>query len=291
VLQLTHAVGFGLVTAAVLALGAAGATLQLGITNFANFAYGDFLTFGAYITYAGHTQGLTLALAALVGATSTAILAVVLNLAIFNVFSKRGVRVLTMLIVGVGVSFIVQQAILMIWGSGARTYGLAVENALHIGPFLLTPANLVTIGAAALVLVLLSLGLRYTRFGKSLRAMSNNSSLAEACGINTNRITNWVWAISGFLGGLAGVGLVMQVGSMSPTVGFGSLFLVYAAVILGGAGHPLGAMIGALVMGLTEQVSGSYLVGGWNVAIVFGVLVAVVLLRPQGIFASRGRIA
>jgi len=179
----------------------------------------------------------------------------------------------------------------MVWGSGARSYGFPTENALHVGPFLLTPINLVIIAVAAAILILLHLALRYTKFGKALRAMSNNGALAAACGINTGRVTNLVWAIAGFLAGLAGVGLVLQVGSITPTVGFSALFLVYAAVILGGVGHPLGAMIGALLMGIVEQVSGSYIPGAWNQAIAFGVLVIVLLFRPQGLFVARGRMA
>jgi neutral amino acid transport system permease protein len=289
--QLTHAIGFGLVTAAILALAAAGATLQLSITNYANFAYGDYMTFGAFAAYTAHVQHVPLPLAAILGGAATGILAVAVNIGIFNVFVKRGAPVLRMLIVAIGVSLVLQNGILMAWGSSPRNYGLPTENALHIGPFLLTPVDLLIIGGAAGILLLLHFVLRYTKFGKSLRAMSNNRPLAAACGMNTGRMTNWVWAIAGFLAGLAGVGLVIQVGSITPTVGFGALFLVYAAVILGGVGYPLGAMIGAVVMGVVEQVSGAYIPGGWNQAIAFGVLVVVLLFRPQGLFVARGRMA
>jgi len=108
--QLTHAIGFGLVTAAVLALAAAGATLQLGITNFANLAYGEFMTFGAYIAYVGYVRGVPLPVAAILGAVAMGLLAVVLNLGIFSPFVKRRPRVLTMLIVSIGVSLVLQTA-------------------------------------------------------------------------------------------------------------------------------------------------------------------------------------
>jgi branched-subunit amino acid ABC-type transport system permease component len=285
----THAVGFGFVTSAVIALAAVGLALQVGVTNFVNFAYGDYMTFGAYVAYSADIVGAPFVVAALVGAGATGLLGVASNLAVFKQFIRRRARLVTLLIVTVGLSLAVQNVVIMVWGPGPKRYSLPAFSAMYLGPFVLTPVDLGIMSTAAVLLVALHLMLQYTKFGKALRATSNNPDLALACGINTWRLANWVWLISGCLAGLAGIGLTLELGVLQPTNGFNELFLIFAAIILGGIGRPYGAMLGALVIGLTTEVAGAYVASGYNTAISFAVLVAVLLMRPQGIFATRGK--
>jgi branched-subunit amino acid ABC-type transport system permease component len=284
-----EAVGFGLVTAAVIAMGAVGLTLQVGVTNFVNFAYGDFVTFGAYVTYAVNAAGGPFFIAVLCGGLATGLLALLCNLVIFRSFVEQKARVITLVIVTLGLSFIVQNAVIVIWGTGAYTYTVDIGNALHLGPFVLTPGDLAIIGGGTLLLILLHLLLQYTRFGKSLRATSDNPDLALACGIDTGRLINWTWVISGFFASVAGVALVLETNTLRPTVGFSELFLFFAAVILGGMGRPYGAMLGALIIGVATEVSGMYVDAAYKSAIAFAILVLVLLLRPEGIFAAKGK--
>jgi branched-subunit amino acid ABC-type transport system permease component len=270
-------------------MGAVGLTIQVGVTNFINFAYGDFATFGAYVTYAVNAAGGSFPVAILCGGLATGVLALLCNLVIFRSFVSQKARVITLVIVTVGLSFIVQNGVTVIWGTGAYRYSVTIGNALHIGPFIFTPGDLAIIGGAALLLVGLHALLQFTRFGKSLRATSDNPDLALACGIDTARLTNWTWVISGFFASVAGVALVLETNTLRPTVGYDELFLFFAAVILGGLGRPYGAMLGALIIGVATEVSGMYLDAAYKSAIAFAILVLVLLFRPEGIFAAKGK--
>jgi len=286
---LFESIGFGLVTASVIALAAVGLSLQVSVTNYINFAYGDFMTFGAYVAYSVGAAGVNFFLAAAVGGAVTGLLGLAANLAVFRSFIERKARLITLLVVTLGVSLILQNAIVVIWGTGAYRYPIRMGNALHLGPFILTPGAIILILLAALLMFGLHLFLQYTRFGKAFRAVSNNNDLALASGIDVNRVVNWTWVVSGFFAGIAGVGLVLETNTLRPVVGFNELFLVFAAIIMGGIGRPYGAMLGALAIGLATEVSGMFVDSAYKSAIAFGILVAVLVLRPQGIFASRGR--
>jgi branched-chain amino acid transport system permease protein len=137
-------------------------------------------------------------------------------------------------------------------------------------------------------LLLLESGLRWTKVGKALRAMSDNRDLAAASGINIRKLTNLTWMVSGAMLGVAGVILVMQIGTVNPTTGEAYLFLLMAPVVMGGFGKPIGTMVGALVMGMVLELSSSYVNAAYADAFAFGVLILVLLIRPNGIFSSQG---
>ncbi|MDA8103724.1 MAG: branched-chain amino acid ABC transporter permease [Nitrospiraceae bacterium] len=286
-----EAIGFGLVTAAVVALAAVGLALQVSVTNFINFAYGDFMTFGAYSAYAANSAGLNFFAAVVVGGVATALLGVLANLAVFRPFVRRKARVITLLISTIGLSFIVQNAIVIIWGTGAERYTVSIGNAHRVGPFLWTTGDLVIMGTAFVLLFGLHLMLRYTRFGKSLRATSNNPELALASGIDTGRVVNYTWLIAGFFAAVAGVALAMELNTLRPVLGFNELFVVFGAIILGGIGRPYGAMLGALIIGILTEVSGAYLNPAYKGSIAFAVVVILLLVRPQGLLAAKGKSA
>lgn len=288
---LIESIGFGLVTAAIIGLAAVGLSLQVGVTNYINFAYGDVMTLGAYLAYVLNSRGVPILAAAATAGIATAVIMVVANRFVFEPFVRRQSRLLTLLIVTLGVSFIIQNGIILIWGAGAYRYNLGAVTELNLGPLRWTTTDVVIMGLALLLLVALHFALQKTTLGKALRATSNNSSLARVCGINTWSVAAWTWAISGFFAAIAGVALVAEVDTLRPTVGFNELFLVFGAIILGGIGRPYGALAGALVIGIVTGVSGFYVTGGYETAIAFAILVAVLLLRPQGIFTARGRSA
>jgi branched-subunit amino acid ABC-type transport system permease component len=273
----------------VLALAAVAVSLQVSVTNFINFAYGDFMTFGAYIAWTTARAGVPFFVAVLIGGIATGVLGIVANIVIFRPFMRRRVRPVTLLIAGVGLSFIVQNGITIIWGSEPVRFNVTLGNSFHIGPLVLTPGDVVTIGAAVVLLILLHAMLTYTKFGKSLRATSNNVDLAKACGIDSDRVISITWFIAGVLTAVAGVGLVLQESTLDPTTGFTELFVIFGAVILGGIGRPYGAMLGALVVGILTEVSGSYVDSAYKTSIAFGVVIVLLLFRPQGLFAAAGK--
>ncbi len=287
---LLQSAGFGIVTGSVLAIAAVGATVQTGLTNFVNFAYGDFMTLGAYIGLIALTWLHWGLLAALVCAGAvTAGFALVVNRVVFRPFMKRKARVVTMTVVTVGLSLVISGGLEIIFGANLQTYGLSVTHVLTIGPFLLTLEQVGIIVCALLVLLALEVGLYRTKVGKGLRAMSQNGDLAAASAINVKALTNVAWALSGALAGIAGVVLVIQVGVLTPSTGNSYLFLVMAPVIIGGIGRPLGTIIAALALGLLLAIASAYTDAAYAEALAFAVLIVVLLVRPSGIFAMAGR--
>jgi branched-subunit amino acid ABC-type transport system permease component len=282
-------IGFGLATAAIIALAAVAVSLQVSVTNFVNFAYGDYLTFGAYIAWVFNHAGVNLALAIVLSCALTGLMAVVVNQIVFKPFMDRKVRPTTLLIAGIGVSFILQNVIILAWGPSPQRFAVGLGRSIHLGPFRETPGDLVFVGGSAALLILLHLLLSRTKFGRSQRATSNNTDLAQACGINTGRVITYTWFISGVLTALAGVALVLEVGSLSPTTGFDELFIIFGAVILGGLGRPYGAMLGAVVIGIVTEVSGLYINAAYKSSLAFLVVIVILLLRPQGILPTAGK--
>lgn len=282
--------GFGLITASILAIASVGLSLQFGITNYINFAYGDLLTFGVYTAFVVNQRlGLNIWIGLVVAVILTAILAWLINLFILRPFTDRGTSPIIMLVVTLGVSLILQNVILAIFSEQFQNYTMSTGNPLSIGPFLFTPLQLGIIALAIVTMLAIHALLRYTRLGKAMRAVSDSPELARVSGINTRRIVNAVWLLAGGLGGLSGVVLAFNVASFTPTVGFGFLFVIFAAVILGGIGSPYGAIAGALVVGIATEVSAAFISSEYKTAIALAILIIALLIRPQGIFASRGR--
>lgn len=288
--HLLQAIGFGLATSSIVALAAVAVSLQVSVTNFFNFAFGDFMSFGAYIAWTANNEGLNFYLSVLLGGVAVGLLGMAANYLVFRPFMRRGVRPVTLLIAGVGLSFVVQNALILIWTASPRRFTLNLGAAIQLGPFLLTPGDLIMIGASAALLLLLHLMLTYTKFGKALRATSNNIDLARSCGIDSDRVISVTWFIAGLLTALAGVGLVLQESTLSPTTGFTELFIIFGAVILGGIGRPYGAMLGALIVGVLTEIAGAYMNAAYKTSIAFGVVVVLLLFRPQGLIKARGLI-
>lgn len=287
---LLNSVGFGLVTASVVAIGAVGLTLQFGITNFVNFAYGELLTLGAYVGYfVTVVLHLNLVLALMAALVVTGIAAVVLNEVVFAPFVRRKAQLFVMLIVTIGVSLILQNLYQLAFGTNFYRYGTSGNTSHTIGPFIFTTTQLLIIGLAVLALGALQALLRYTKLGKSMRAMSDSADLAEASGLNTRMITRAAWFLSGGLAGIGGVALAMNVYTVTPDLGNLFVFVLFAAVILGGIGNPIGAMLAAIVIGLAMEVSGAYINSAYKTAVAFAILIIVLLVRPSGIFAMKGK--
>ncbi|HEY8325770.1 MAG TPA: branched-chain amino acid ABC transporter permease [Ktedonobacterales bacterium] len=285
-----HALGFGLVTASILALASVALTLQFGVTNYVNFAHGELLTFGAYFAWLANSHyGWNIWIALLVGAILTGVLAVIINLIVLQPFTKKGYPVLFMLVVTFGLSLILSNVLLATFGADFQRYTVPPDTQYNIGPFLLTASQLIIIGIAIVTMIGLHVLLNYTKLGKAMRAMSDNPALARNCGIDTELVTNFTWLLTGFLAGLAGVVLALNISSFQPAFGGDFLFVIFAAVILGGIGRPYGAMAGALVIGVVTEIAAIPLSSDYKNDAAFAILVLVLLFRPQGIFASEGK--
>ncbi|MHB1576111.1 MAG: branched-chain amino acid ABC transporter permease [Candidatus Dormibacteria bacterium] len=285
-----QSVGFGLVTASVLAVAAVGLTLQFGVTNYINFAYGTYLLLGGYLTWTLSAKAhLNFIVAALLACLLMGAIAVVIARTVMQHFVSRQAPLFYLLIVTFGLSLVISNVIEAIWGPGFQTYNIAVGSPLNLGPFSLTPNQLIIMGVAVAAMLAIHLMLTRTVLGKAMRAMSDNKDLAQVSGINTDQITMVTWFVTGCLAGLAGVALTVTTVSFGPASGSNFLFVIFAAVILGGIGKPYGAMLGALILGIITEVSAVLVSAAYKDDIAFVALIVVLLLRPQGLIASRGR--
>jgi branched-subunit amino acid ABC-type transport system permease component len=280
------AIGFGIVTASILAVAGVGFTLQFGVTNILNLAYGDIMTAAAFVAYLVTSAGLSVWLALVAGAVFGSVFSVLLNRCIYTPFVRRGTRLFGMIIVTIAVSLIVQNGLLAIFGANFFSLKMPRPTSVHIAGMAFTTVQLAIIAIAAVAMLLIHLLLRYTKLGKAMRATAADPDLARNCGIATDRVIDLAWAISGALCGLAGVILVMNVTAFTDTTGAQFLIPIVAVAVLGGIGQPYGAMLGALVIGITTEVAAAIFSPEYKDVVAFVILVIVLLARPQGILSE-----
>jgi branched-chain amino acid transport system permease protein/neutral amino acid transport system permease protein len=217
------------------------------------------------------------------------VVAVLLNQFLLKPFTKKGVPLLFLLVVTFGLSLFLSNLILAIWGPNFKSLAIPRETPHAIGPFLFTTSQLAIIAIAVVAMGGIHLLLTRTEIGKAMRAMSDSTDLAQVSGIDTDRITAFTWLLSGCLAGLAGIVLVVNITSFQPSVGGEFLFVIFAAVILGGVGSPYGAMLGALVIGLATEISAVVINSAYKNDVAFALLILTLLLRPQGIMRMAGK--
>lgn len=289
--QLFLAIGFGLVVASVLALSAVGLSLQFGITNYINFAYGDFMAAGAYIAWSLNTGPMHLNIwaAMICGALAVGVLAVLLNRFLLAPFAVRFQKLFYILIVTFGLSLILLNLVSTVWGTEVVRYEIPDQSPTQVGPFLFTTDQLVVIAIALAAMAGIHFMLTRTRLGKSMRAMSDNAELATTSGIDTKRITTLTWFLSGCLAGIGGTVLGITQASLTPGSGETFLFVIFAAVIVGGVGSIYGAMAGAVIVGLATEVSALFVDPSYKLDTAFVILILALLIRPTGIFARPGK--
>ncbi|MGH3051002.1 MAG: branched-chain amino acid ABC transporter permease [Gaiellaceae bacterium] len=283
-------VGFGFVTASVLAVSAVGLSLQFGITNYINFAFGDFMALGGFFAYVLNAQvfHLNIWIALVLGSAGMGTLAVLINQLILAPFARRFRNTHYVLIVTFGLSLILLNTEYSIWGAQVRFFNMPITTALNIGPLRLTRNQLVVMGIAVALMLAMHTMLKTTRLGKSMRAMSDNTTLAMTSGIDTRRITTITWFLSGSLAGIAGTILGISEGNLTPASGELFLFVIFAAVIVGGVGSIYGAMAGAVLIGLATEISAAFINPAYKLDIAFVILIAALLIRPSGLFARPG---
>lgn len=288
---LIAAFGFGLVSMSVIALAAVGFTMQFGITNMINLAYGEVMITSAFVAYYLNQARVSVWIAMLGGAAFGAVFSFLINRFVYTPFQRKGTALLGMVIVSLAVSLMIANGLLPIVGYFSVSYRERFSQLLRFGDIALTVNQIVIIVLAVVVMLAVHALLRYTRLGKAMRATAANPMLARNCGIPTQRVIDAVWLITGALCGLAGV--VAALDSDTFTISSGAVFLItaLAAAVLGGAGQPYGAMIGAVIIGLVTELSAAVWSPDYKQVVAFAILVLVMVLRPQGLLAKRGALA
>lgn len=280
-------IGFGLVTASVLAIASVGFTLQFGVTDVLNLAYGAIMIFGAYIAYAVNAAGASVWLGLIAAVVACSLISVLLNIGVYTPFQRRGTAPITMVIVSLGMTLIIEFGVQAVSGGTAVSYTMGNGPTLQGGGLDLTGVQIGIMVLAVLVMAGVHGLLRYTRLGKAMRATAANGSLARNCGIRTARVITITWALTGALCGLAGVVFAIDSGSFDATSTDLFLVLILAAVFLGGPGQAYGAMLGAVLIGLATEVSAAFIPADYKYVVAFVVLLAVLGLRPTGLLGAR----
>lgn len=288
----------GIILGATLALGAIGLTLTYNILRFANFAHGEFLTFGAYFalvfaslfvggqTLGPLTFGWGFLLAIVVAGVLTAGLALLLDALLYRELRKSDIAV-TLVIASFGASLMLRNIVVFAWGSQPEYYSRNIAIAREILPGVRLTANeIFVIVLTAVLMVALHLFLTRTKLGKAMRAVSDNPALARVTGINVQGVIRWTWIVGGSLAAVAGVlfGLTVQIG---PEMGFNLILPMFAAAILGGVGSIYGAVLGGLIIGLAESVSVPFIGAAYMPAVGFTLMFLILLVYPKGLLGER----
>jgi len=279
----------GLDLGLLLAVAAIGISLIFGTTGLNNFAHGEMVTLGALFTWLFYMEfKWPLLVAAAVTIFLTALSGWLQDSALWKPLRRRRLGLNQMMIVSIGFS-IVARYILLIFFDGDTKVLSSDFTPVAIGVINTTETTLWSMGISVVTLAGVAWFLTRTRIGKATRAVSDNSSLAAATGIDVERVIRIVWTLAGALTGLAGIlyGLQFQANWLT---GFAILLLLFAAVTLGGLGTALGATVGAMIIGMVVELSSLFIPVDLKYAASLAILIVVLLVRPQGVLGKKQRI-
>jgi branched-chain amino acid transport system permease protein/neutral amino acid transport system permease protein len=278
--------GFGLMTAAVLAIATVGFTMQFAVTNVLNLAYGSVMINSAFVAYYFNARGMNAWVTLVFGLVTGAVVSWALNRFVFTPFQRRNLAPITVVIVALGVDLVGTFGLQAIVGGGYVSFRLAPGQEYHILGMFLSGMQLVILAICAVVLGMIHWLLKYTRLGKAMRATSANPNLARNSGVKTQMVISTTWLISGALCGLAGTVFAMNTGVFEATSAQLYIVMLLAAMFLGGPGEPYGAMFGALTIGLATEISAAYISPQYKEVVAFLALLGMLTFRPYGIFGS-----
>lgn len=280
----------GFVSGSYYSIGAVGLTLLYGVLRLMNFAWGDYMTLGAYLTLPVSAVGAPFVIAAAAAMVGTGIAALILELIVWGPLRRRGGKTLQTILAGIGVAFIIRYMIQIIASPELRSLGVNVTSSFEFLGLRIGRTQLLVFFIGYGVLAGLALALKYTWTGKQLRALSDSRDLAGATGLDTARLTFITQFAAGVLAGLAGVLLGAVLGGITPQLGFTVLLYIFAAVIMGGVGSVFGALAAGLILGLVGEWSKIVFGPQWQLTVGFVALIIVMLIRPEGIFQIRASI-
>jgi branched-chain amino acid transport system permease protein len=273
----------GVIAGSIYALFAVGLTMVYGVFQFINFAHGELIAWGAYLIllFMRPPVCLPIYLAVLPALVATVVIGLAQDRYVYKplIHAKR----ITLLIASIGLSYLLRNAIRLIWGSDLMTYGISPSRGILFAGLSITPTQILMIGAAVFFLGALYLILTRTMLGKSLRAVADNMELAAIMGIDMKRVSLAVWVLASVFAGSGGILLALDT-NLEPVMGMANMIKAFAAVLLGGAGNVWGALLGGLFIGIAENVGVAFFSPGYKDFISFAVIVLLLLLRPKGIF-------
>ena len=278
----------GLSLGAIYALIALGYTMVYGIAKMLNFAHGDIIMVGAYailvtINANGHP---------LLGVVAAVVVCTVVGIVIEKVAYKplRGASPLAVLITAIGVSYLLQSIAQLIFKSKSQAVTISETHMVNIGSAERNLNTILTLVVGAVIMVALTLFVKYTKTGRAMQAVSEDRGAAQLMGVNVNKIIMITFAIGSALAACAGVFYLMQIPSVSPTLGSMPGIKAFAAAVIGGIGSIPGAMLGGVILGVVEKLALSVpVLAPYATAIEFALLIVILLVRPIGILGKKRR--
>lgn len=275
----------GLVLGSIYAVGAIGITMVFGIMRFAHLAHGDMATIGAYFALAAvGLFGVSPWMALPIAMIMAAVLAVGIDRVFYDYLRERP-KILTVM-ASLGLALMLRSVVQVVWGVDPITYVRGIVRPDSYFGILLRPRELYTLLSLVVIVVALTLFLKKSRWGKAMRAMSDNPDLALLSGVDNRMVTILTWSIVGALCAAAGfmLGINTELNSM---MGWHLLLPMFAAAILGGVGRVEGAVLGGFIVGLVEELSVLVLPGQYKAATAFVILLLILLVRPRGLLNGK----
>ena len=279
----------GISLGSVYAIIALGYTMVYGIAKMLNFAHGDVIMVGAYISFCTTSY---LGLSPLVSVLLAIVVCTVLGIVIERLAYKplRQAPALAVLITAIGVSYFLQNAALLIWGSSSKTFSSVAGDwsiKLFDDQLTITGVTIVTVLACVVIMAALTLFTTKTKLGTAMRAVSEDKGAAQLMGISVNSTISLTFAIGSGLAAIAGVLLCSAYPMLMPTTGSMPGIKAFTAAVFGGIGSIPGAMIGGILLGIIEIFAKAYISTQLSDAVVFAVLIVVLLVKPDGLLGKR----
>ena len=276
----------GIVLGSIIALAAIGLTMVYGVLNFANFSHADFMALGAYIAFVLNVVlGLNIILSFFIAIAIAGAMGVLFDFLVWKPMRRKNADLVSLVIVSIGLSLIVRNAIIFIWGGSTRNFDLPVQRGIEMLGVTITHNQLTGLGTAILFIVLVHFFLKNTKLGKAMRAISDDINLARMSGIDSDKVIMWMWFIGIGLAAVAGILYGLET-TIRPNMGWFLILPMFAAVILGGIGNPYGAMVGGMVIGLSQELSMLILPSEYKMGVSLGIMILVLLIKPEGIFGG-----
>src|SRR5258707_8225712 len=275
----------GFVTGLLLALPALALTLTFGILKFPNFAIGSMLTLGAYAAWIGNSLlGMPIAVDTIFAALVMAVVAMLADVLVFARLRDRGS--MTLLVASMGISLVLENICRFAFGNSTRSFVFDVARPIRWHGLRINQEQLITAAVVIVCVILIQLLLYASPLGRAMRAVADNPPLAAVRGGERQTITRITWCLAGCLTALSGVlsGLDRAV---DPLLGWNYQIPIFAAAILGGLGSPTRAIVGAVVIGLAEELSSLVLPTNYRQVVSFTVILGLLLVRTQGLFGAK----
>lgn len=279
----------GISLGSIYAIIALGYTMVYGIAKMLNFAHGDVIMVGAYISYICTTSmNIPPIISVLIAMAVCTVLGILIEGLAYRPLRKASS--LAVLITAIGVSYFLQNAALLIWGSNPKAFSSIVPfNSISLfdGKLIITAESITTVCVCIIIMVALTLFTKKGKMGKAMRAVSEDKDAAQLMGINTNATISMTFAIGSALAAVAGVLLCSAYPVLVPTTGSMPGIKAFTAAVFGGIGSIPGAMIGGALLGIIEIFAKSYISTALSDAIVFAVLIVVLLVKPTGLLGKK----